>query len=171
MGKGTLTARENSVTLKQGSGYAEATVQLTDDKESQLSVDVDGSKKDVAVPAGEGFYMLNLRTDTIVGAKQNIGTDLSSGKVMTQEELKLKIDSLVQLTTGANVKQGGTNFIIAPNQVVKISGNVNARVYGPFTKIPGAIDADPDGKEVELYKFYTNQEMRDLIEKLRKQTY
>ena len=171
MGKGTLTARENAITYKQGSGYAETTVDIKDDKETTLTVDASGEKKEITIPAGEGFFILNFRVDTVVGAKQNIGTDLSSGRTMTQEELRMKIDSLILLTAGSNVKQGGTNFLLAPGSVTKISGNKNARVYGPFTKIPGKLDADPDGKEIELFKFYTNTEMRELIETLKEQTY
>ncbi len=169
MGRGTLTARENVVTLKEGSGYAETIVTLSDDKESVLTVNAD-TKKDVTIPADAGFYIVNLRADTIVGSKQNLGTDLSSSRAITQEELKLKIDSLEQLTTGANVKPGGANFMIAPGVVTKVSANPNARVYGPFTKIPASLKPDPDGKELELFKFYTNTEMRELIGKLKAQT-
>lgn len=170
MGKGTLTARENNITLKEGSGYAETMMELSDSKETTLTIEGSG-QKNVTVPAEEGFYILNLRNDTVVGARQNIGTDLSSSKVITQEELKLKIDSLVKLTTGANVSAGGSNFMLPPGSVTKVSGNPNARIYGPFTKIPGSLKPDPDGKELELFKFYTNNEMRELIEKLRAQTF
>lgn len=171
MGKGKLSARENAITYKTGSGYAETTIELKGDDANTLDVEADGEKKNISIPADAGFYILNLRADTVVGAKQNIGTDLSSGKVMTQEELRSKIDSLVLLTTGANVQQGGTNFVLAPGSVTKISDNPNARVFGPFTKIPARLDASPDGKELQLFKFYTNTEMRELIEKLKEQTY
>ena len=170
MGKGTLSAGENSITLKEGSGYAETLIELSGDKETVLTVEGSGIKS-VTIPAEGGYYILNLRKDTIVGAKQNLGKDLSSSRIITQEELKLKIDSLIQLTTGVNVKAGGSNFNIAPGIVTKVSANENARIYGPFTKIPASIKPDPNGKELELFKFYTNNEMRELIEKLKAQTF
>ena len=58
-----------------------------------------------------------------------------------------------------------------PNQLVKISDNTDAKVFGPFTKIPGTIEADKDGKAPEIYKFYTNTELRELIEKLKTMTF
>jgi hypothetical protein len=54
--------------------------------------------------------------------------------------------------------------------VVKVSANKKAKVFGPFTKIPGSLDADENGKAPEVFKFYTTTEMRELIANLKKQT-
>jgi len=89
---------------------------------------------------------------------------------MTQEELRSKIDSLTKLTKGANIS-AGHNYMLLPNQLTKISDNSEAKVFGPFTKIPGTLEADKNGKAPEIYKFYTNAEMRDLIANLKKMTY
>lgn len=169
LGRGEIDAKENSITMKGSTGYAEKTIELGE-KAELLKVETPDDKKDVSIPEGKGTFVLNLKTDTIVGSRQFFGKDLSSSKVITLEELGLKIDSLVQLTTGANVKAGGSNFIILPNQVIKISDNPEAKFYGPFTKIPQTMEMGKDGKEPELYKFYTNTEMRELIEKLKKMT-
>jgi hypothetical protein len=170
MGKGTLTASGNNVTYKEGAGYAETEVEIKDDKETTLNIE-GGSTKTVTIPAGAGLYILNLRVDTVVGSKQNLGSDLNSGSMITQEQLKVKIDSMTQLSQG-NVPTGAKDVhIVLPNGVAKVSDNVNARVFGPFTKIPASLDADPDGKPLELYKFRTNNEMREVIKTMTEATH
>ncbi|MCW3113584.1 MAG: hypothetical protein JWR18_1980 [Segetibacter sp.] len=170
IGRGKITAQDNNITMTNGAGYTEETVEVKGDKAVAWNVTTGTGKTTINIPEEKGFYILNLKTDTIVGSQQNLGQDLG-GRTMTQEELKGKIDSLVKLTTGANVSFGGHNYFILPNQLIKISPNMEAKVYGPFTKIPRSIEADKDGKAPEMYKFYTNTEMRDLITKLTKNTY
>jgi len=171
MGKGTLTATEASINYKEGSGYTETIAEMKGDKESKLTINKDGQKQEITIPADAGFYVLNLRTDTVVGSRQNLGTDLNNSGMITQEQLKVKMDSLTELTRGI-IPQGAKEvYIVAPNGVVKLSANINARVYGPFTKIPAQLDADPDGKPLELFKFRTNNEVRELIETFKKMTY
>ena len=169
VGRGKITAKDNKVTMTDGSGYAEETVEVSEDKPVSWSVTTPTGTTTVNIPEGAGFYLLNLKTDTIVGSQQNLGSDLG-GRTITQEELKAKIDSLVKLTTGANVSATSHNYFILPNQLAKVSSNSNAKIFGPFTKIPGSIEADKDGKAPEVYKFYTNSEMRDLIVRLKKNT-
>jgi hypothetical protein len=165
--KGDIAVEGVNITIKGSSGAADKTVDLTN--ETTLQVNTPSGKNSVTVPAEEGFYILNLRQDTLVGSQQNLGNDLG-GRTITQEELKTKIDSLVQLTTGANISPQNRNFIVLPNQVVKVSANKKAKVFGPFTKIPGSLDADENGKAPEVFKFYTTTEMRELIANLKKQT-
>lgn len=169
VGRGKITAKDNKVSMTDGSGYTEETVDINEDKAVTWNVTTPSGATTVDIPGGSGFYVLNLKTDTLVGSQQNLGSDLN-GRTMTQEELKSKIDSLQKLTTGANVSPGGNNFIVLPNQLIKISGNSNAKVFGPFNKIPASIDTEKNGKAPEVYKFYTNTEMRDLIVRLKKNT-
>lgn len=169
IGRGGITATESDITMKDGSGYADKTVEVMGDKAVAYNVTSPAGKTTINVPAENGFYILNLRKDTIVGSQQNLGTDLG-GRTVSQEELKVKIDSLIKLTTGSNVSGAAHNYMILPNQLVKVSSNTEAKVFGPFTKIPGTLEADKDGKAPEVYKFYTNTEMRELIANLKKQT-
>lgn len=169
MGRGAIAASGNDITIKEGSGYAEETVEVSGDKAS-WNVTTPAGKTTVDIPAEKGFYILNLKTDTIVGSQQIFGRDISSTRTISQEELKMKIDSLTKLTAGANISPTGHNYIILPNELKKISDNTDARVFGPFTKIPGTLEADKNGKAPEIYKFYTNSEMRDLISNLKKMT-
>jgi len=171
MGRGTISANGNDITMKDGTGYAEETIELSGDKPETRSVTTPSGTTKIEIPGEKGLYILNLKTDTVVGSQQIIGTDISSTRVITQEELKKKIDSLTKLTTGANVSAAGHNYIIFPNQLKKITDNADAKAFGPFNKIPGTLEADKNGKAPEIYKFYTNSEIRDLIVSLKKMTY
>jgi hypothetical protein len=51
--------------------------------------------------------------------------------------------------------------------MVKISSNPQAKVFGPFTTIPGSFDA---GSVPEIYKFYSINEVRGIIDNLQKMT-
>ncbi|MDQ6812227.1 MAG: hypothetical protein M3040_00585 [Bacteroidota bacterium] len=170
IGRGKITAQENNITMTGSSGYTEETVEVKGEKAVAWSVTTPTGKTTVDIPNQKGLYILNLKTDTIVGSEQNMGKDLA-GRTMTQEELKVKIDSLVKLTNGANVSSSNHNYLIVPNQLVKVSANIDARIFGPFTKIPGSLEADKNGHAPEIYKFYTNTEMRQLITNLKKNTF
>jgi hypothetical protein len=50
---------------------------------------------------------------------------------------------------------------------VRITAETNAKVFGPFTTIPGGFDA---GSVPEIYKFYTLSEIREIIANLQKMT-
>ena len=170
IGKGEIIVNGNTITMKDKPGYAEQTVDLSDNKETVWSLESPTGKTNVSIPAAGGLYIVNMRIDTIVGSKQNFGKELNNKEIITQERLKVIIDSLGKLTTGANVAAGGSNYMILPNQASRISSNVNAKIFGPFTKIPSTMEADKEGNVPELYKFYTNTEMRDLIAHLIEQT-
>ncbi len=99
-----------------------------------------------------------------------MGKDITNNTVMTQEVLKSKIDSLATMTTGKNINFK-TNFMVLPNQLLKVTANKSAKVFGPFRKIPAELEVAEDNKEPEIYKFYTNMEIRELIGRLKKLTY
>lgn len=167
MGRGAIVTSGNDITIKDGSGYTEETVDVSGGKAISWNVTTPAGKTTVNISDQKGFYILNLKTDTIVGSRQIFGKDISSNHTMSQEELKIKIDSLTKLTAGANISTGN-NYIILPNEFKKISDNTDAQIYGPFTQIPGTLEEDKNGKAPEIYKFYTNSEMRALISNLKK---
>lgn len=170
MGRGGITINGNDITIKEGTGYAEETVEVSGGKPVTWNVTTPSGKISIEIPGEKGFYILNLKTDTIVGSQQIVGRDLSSSRTITQEELKQKIDSLTKLTTGQNISSAAHNYMILPGQLKKISDNSEAKVFGPYTKIPGTLEADKNGKAPEIYKFYTNSGMRELIESFKKMT-
>jgi hypothetical protein len=171
MGRGAIETSGNDITIKDGSGYTEETVDVSGGKAASWNVTTPSGKTTVNIPGEKGFYVLNTKTDTIVGSRQIFGKDISSNQTMTQEELKIKIDSLIKLTAGANISAAGNNYIILPGELKKISDNTEAKVFGPFSKIPGTLESGKNGKAPEIYKFYTNSEMRDLISHLKKLSY
>jgi hypothetical protein len=169
MVKGTLTVTENNITVKEGTGYSEMEMPLKSGEKTTLNVKTSTGTTSIDVPAEPGYYILSLRADTVVGSCQNLGATANTA-VISQESLKAKIDSLQQLTAGTNVSAAKRNYLVAPNQIVKVSANSNARIYGPFRKVPDVIEPAIDGKELEIYKFSTNNEVRETIEKLTKMT-
>lgn len=170
MGRGAIKLNGNDISMSDGSGYTEETVEVSGDKAITWNVTTPSGKTTVAIPEEKGFYILNLKTDTIVGSRQIFGTDISSKRTISQEELKLKIDSLTKLTAGANISPGH-NYIVLPSELKKISDDTDAKLFGPFTTIPGTLEADKNGKAPEIYKFYTNNELRALISNLKKMTF
>ena len=109
-----------------------------------------------------GLYIANLQKDTLVGSFQHIGSD--NGKVVyTPELLKKAVDSLEQLIAGKNISEANRNFLILPGKIGRVSANTDARIFGPYTTVPSGFDAST---VPELYKFYTNNEIREIIAKL-----
>jgi len=112
----------------------------------------------------DGLYIANLKNDTVIGSYQHVGTDNGNGR-MSQETLKHTIDSLQKLVTGQNVSDANRNYFIPPGKMVKITAETKAKVFSPFTTIPGSFDA---GSVPEIYKFYTIKEVREIIGNLQK---
>ncbi len=167
--RGSINAKDNNITVTDGNSYAEKEIDFTASGKITLNIIATTGKFNVDVPA-DGSYILSLRKDTIIGSYQKIGRDLNNSKIITQEEIKIKIDSLQKLISDANVSAVNRNFFITQNQLQKISDNIEAKIYGPFKLIPPTLQFDKNGKEPELYKFYTIAEMHDLIDRLIKVT-
>ena len=161
MGRGKITVSDTVVNMNNGTGYIEQEIDL-DDRWTSLLIKTPSGNNSVAIPVEKGAYLLNLKTDTIVGSYQEFGTDLNSSRVLTQEDLVLKIDSLEALTRGDNINYIN-NYFCLPGQFLKVSPNKNAFIFGPYKSIPGRFVSDNDFSEPEIYKFYTNAEMRRLI--------
>ncbi|MBC7830232.1 MAG: hypothetical protein H7122_20985 [Chitinophagaceae bacterium] len=160
MASGKVQIKDNIITLDPGTTHTENEIKVTDGK---LTVTSPAGSTDFSVTE-PGIYILNIKNDTIVGSYQRIGTD-NSQEVISQENLKTRIDSLKQLMAGSNANATNRNFSIPPNQITKISANTNAQIIGPYKKVPGSFEG---GKEHEIYKFYTNKEMQEIVDKLGK---
>ena len=160
MASGKVQVDGNVITLEPGTTHTENVITVTDGK---LTVKTPSGSSDFNV-AEKGIYILNIKNDTVVGSYQRIGTD-NSQQVISQENLKMRVDSLSQLMAGTNVNAANRNFCIFPNQLVKISGNTEAEIIGPYKRVPGSFEG---GKEHEIYKFYTNKEMQEIVGKLSK---
>ncbi len=163
--KGDITVYQNNITIEDGNNYAEQEINLKDGDNTTLKVTGPTGNFSVDVPKS-GYYILSVRKDTLLGSYQRIGTDLN-GPEMTMDELTLKIDSLRRLMAGTNISAVHRNFFITPNQLQKITDNTSAQIVGPFKLIPNSFNT-VNGKEPEIYKFFTSAEMRDMIDKLTK---
>lgn len=160
MASGKMQVIDNAITLEPGTTHTENEITVTADK---VTVNNGSGTLDFAVPDA-GFYLLNIKNDTLVGSYQRIGSD-NSQTVITQDNLKSRIDSLNQLMVGTNANSANRNYYIPPNQLAKITANSNAQIIGPYRKVPASFEG---GKEHEIYKFYTNKEMHEIVGKLSK---
>jgi hypothetical protein len=113
---------------------------------------------------GNGLFVLNAQKDTLVGSFISYGENAI--KKFTQEDIIKQIDSLKLLTQGKNVSAEKRNFYILPNTAAKVTDNVDAIIVAPFHNMK-SVEA-VDGKAPEVYRFYTTQEVRDNIEKAKK---
>jgi hypothetical protein len=128
-----------------------------------LQLDAPAGKTSIELKE-KGLYILNVKNDTIIGSYQNYTAPALQKNIMTQDDLKLKIDSLQQLTTGKNISAANRNFFILPNQAAKITENVDAIIVGPYHQMRSAEKVD--GKDPEVYRFYSIREIRETIGKL-----
>lgn len=162
MVSGNVTVSGNNIELKPGSGHKETTIEPEGDA---ITVSSPSGTTNYPVPES-GFYILNLKNDTLIGSRQALGKEGSTPpQVISQENLKFRIDSLNQLMAGANVNEKGGQYNLAPFSIKKISANAASEVVGPYRLIPASFDPNI---EHEVYKFYTNKEMHDLVKKLEK---
>ena len=128
-----------------------------------LSITAQTPKNKFTVEISEdGYYVVNLKPDTVVGSLQRLGTTERSSRI-SQEQMKKSLDSLQHLILGNTSAFKGKVFFIPPGSSTRISDQVNVKVFGPYTPVPSAFDASP---YAEVFKFYTNNETREIIAKL-----
>ena len=158
---------QQHITIANGDGTTHHEQELDFSSGDPVTLDVESpqGKYSVTIP-DDGLFIANLKTDTVVGSRQHVGTEGGDNHI-TQDGLKKKLDSLNKLVADQNVSEANQNYFIAPRQVVKISADTKGKVFGPFTSIPGSFDA---GSVPAIYKFYSMSEMRELIANLQKMT-
>ncbi len=169
MSSGKLTVDANdqkNITIEPGTTHNEQEITLTGSGKETLTVKVGAESKtfDVDQP---GHYVLNFKSDTLVGGLVNYG---SGGKTtnLTGEDVDRMIDSTQQLLQGKNTDDKKSFFVI-PGTLKKVSDNAEARIIGPYKGIPGTIDVDASGKTPEMFKFFTNKQKREALDDLIKQ--
>jgi hypothetical protein len=114
----------------------------------------------------DGLYIANLKNDTVIGSYQHVGSDNGDSKI-SQDALKQKLDSLQKLLLDQNVSDANRNYFILPGKIARITSEGRAKVFGPYTTIPGSFDA---GSAPEIYKFYSIREVREIVGNLQKMT-
>ena len=154
-----IQLNDKNIKVSEGTTHHEQTAEFNGDK---ITLSVQSPAGNLSFDLAEdGLYILNLKNDTVVGSFQRVGAE--GHNKITQDELKQKVDSLQQLILGKNISAANKNYFIAPNKIAKITTATNAKIFGPYTTIPASFDA---GSVPEIYKFYTNREVKEIIEKL-----
>jgi hypothetical protein len=132
---------------------------------SPVTLDVQSPSGKTSVTANDdGFYILNLKNDTVIGSLRHVGAD-NGVPHYTQDQMKHILDSVQKLMAGLNVSEANRNYFVAPGKLVRISTETGAKVFGPYTSIPGSFDPS---SVPEIFKFYTVPEERENVEKLLK---
>ena len=167
--KGTATINEatKTITASDGSGSDEKTLLLSDKEKVSINIETTNGKAVIDIPEN-GYYVVNAKQDTIVGSYQKYGEAKTTKSVVTQASLKQSIDSLQQLVEGKNISAANRNFFILPMSAVKITNNMDAYIVGPFRQVTSIEKVD--GKESEVYRFYSVREIRETINNLVKLT-
>lgn len=160
MASGKITVEGNTIKVEPGTRHNEQMMIVLGNKISVNNGSIT-SEHSVTEP---GLYLLNIKNDTLVGSYKRVGTDNTITRV-TQEELQKNIDSLQQLMAGANVNTTNRNFCIAPGKLAMITANTEAQIIGPYLKMPASFEG---GKDYEIYKFSTNKEIMEVVDKLKK---
>lgn len=161
MASGKIEVKGDQVKFEPGTQHNEADVVLSG---NEIMIDIPGGKKGFAVTE-PGVYVLNLQKDTLIGSIQRYG-ETNEGKI-SQETLMARMDSLKNLMVGTGVTAEKKNYFIPPMQIQKITTDQNAIIRGAFRGIPASIEPI-DGKVPEVYKFITNKDARETLDRLQK---
>ncbi|NDA61385.1 MAG: hypothetical protein EBX50_05010 [Chitinophagia bacterium] len=163
-GEAKINAETGSIASTDGAGHTEQSV-ATSSKHWTVESPAGKAIFDLSE---KGLYVVNAKNDTIIGSYQNYVSAEKAGQIISQEMLAQKLDSLKQLAEGKNVSDANRNFYILPNQAVRVTGNVDAEIVGPYHKMTSA--ASKNGETPEVYRFYSIKEIRETIGKLEELT-
>ena len=151
---------QKNITVQDGTTQVEK--ELNFNSSGPVVLNITGPRGKYTLEATEdGYWLANLGTDTVIGSMQHTGSTKQTR--ITQEQLKLQLDSLNQLVAGANISAAAKNYFIAPGKIARITSLTQAKIFGPFTPVPSAFDA---GSVPEIYKFYDISEVYTIIGKL-----
>lgn len=155
---------KKNISVSDGTTFTVKELEFSDGGAVDLNVQWPKGKIVLTTSPEDGLSIANLTADTIVGSYQHVGADNGQVK-LTTDQLKYMVDSLYQLTGGMNIAPKNRNYFIAPGKVVRITDNTKAKIFPPYTKMPPGFDASATP---EVYKFYTNREVREIIDNLTK---
>jgi hypothetical protein len=163
----TVDNTQKNITVANGDGttHHEQELDFTTGDPVTLNVETPQGKYTLTA-ADDGLYIANVKTDTVIGSKQHVGAEGGEGRI-TQDALMQKLDSLKKLVADQNVSDANQNYFIVPGKIARITAETQAKVFGPFTTVPGGFDA---GSVPAIYKFYSMKEMREIVANLQKMT-
>ena len=105
----TVDNNQQHITVANGDGttHHEQELDFTGGDPVTLNVETPQGKYTITIP-DDGLYIANIKSDTVVGSKQHVGTEGGETKI-TQDVLKQKLDSLQKLTMDQNVTEANQN--------------------------------------------------------------
>lgn len=154
-----------TINFEPGGQHNELEIQLSEADKS-VTVKSGGSDKVYDVPEN-GLYLLNLKSDTMIGNLVNLG---STGRAahITADQLQHIIDSTLDLMHGIGASDEKKTYFLVPNSIKKITPNTNAQLLSPYKLIPNKVEVDEKGNPPEMYKFFTNPQKRESVDDLLK---
>lgn len=162
-GKIAVDDATKTVTLTPGTQHNEADIVLTE-KDKGVTVKSPEGDNVYETPDG-GSYILNLKTDTLIGSMVNFGNG-GAPSSLTNEQLDHIIDSTQQLINGQNASDEKKTYFLLPKTIKKLTSNTNAQLINPYNNIPGSVSVDKDGNTPEIYKFNTAKQKRETLNEL-----
>jgi hypothetical protein len=162
-GKIQVDEATKAITFTPGTQHNEADLTLTE-KDKAVTVKTPDGDQSYEVPES-GVYVLNLKTDTLIGNMVNFGNGGQTTSITT-EQLEHIIDSTQQLINGQNASDEKKTYFIVPKTIKKITANTNAQLINPYNNIPYKVEVDKDGKAPEIYKFFTARQKRESLNEL-----
>ena len=155
----------SKINFTPGGQHNELTLELPSEKNTvSVKITEPAGEKSFEVQ-GDGLFVINLKTDTIVGGIVNYGSSGIPSNIST-EQLEQIIDSTQKLLLGQNTSDEKKTFQILPMAAKKLSSNSTENVIGPHSSIPGTVEVDKDGKAPVYYKFDTNSQKRVALKKM-----
>lgn len=162
-GKIQVDEATKTITLEPGTQHNEAELTLTA-KDKAITVKSPEGDQSYEVP-DNGLYLLNIKTDTLIGNLVNFGSG-GIPQSITTEQLEHIIDSTQQLINGQNASDANKTYFIVPKTIKKLTTNLNAQLINPYSNVPYEVKADKDGKAPEIYKFFTAKQKRESLNEL-----
>lgn len=153
---------QTTITLDPGNRHEELEISLTADQKT-VTVKPPSGDKTYEVTE-DGVYLLNLKSDTLIGSAVNFGE--TQRTAINAEELEHLIDSTQKLLRGENASDEQKTFFLPPHSIKKITTNVKAQLLSPYKNIPYEVTTDEKGNAPEMYKFFTNKQKREALKEL-----
>lgn len=166
MSSGKLQTGDGGKTInfEPGNQHNELELNYSGSDKVTVSVKTGGTDKTYDLPE-DGTYLLNLKSDTMIGSIVNFGSGGMPTSITT-EQLHHIIDSTQQLIMGQNASDANKTYFLTPASIKKVSPNQGAKLIGPYNTIPAKVEADDKGNAPEIYKFFTNKQKREALNEL-----
>ena len=124
---------QKNITVTDGTTHQEKELEFSGSGPVEINVQSPAGKFTLEA-TGEGYFLANLKPDTVVGSLQHIGSDTSNNKI-TQEHLKQMIDSLEHSHWGkTSMRQTKTILSCQEGLRASVKTQTRSKSSDPMTK-------------------------------------